>query len=264
VTPRVHPTRTPRPPAAPAHAAAAVLTALAAACAPDAALDPARTRPARLVLTAAGAAPMASLGDTALVVARVLDGAGNVLPNVRVRWALAGAGVVQQDGEGVFRAVGNGRVTVVADVDPGRTGVRPAGYYVGSVADSVVLEVRQRPARLALAPVDTAFGSIGAARQLRVQIADARGNPMPGALAALAWRSADARVVSVDGAGVVRSVGEGSAQVTVQADGLAGAATFAVRPHLPHTSCMVFAQRRRSRQSCVTLDFVVREREAAR
>jgi hypothetical protein len=71
-------------------------------------------------------------------------------------------------------------------------------------------------------------------------------------------------VVTVDGAGVVRSAGEGAARVTVRADGLLGAATFTVRPRVPHTSCMVFTARRQSRQSCVTLDFVVRERGAAR
>jgi hypothetical protein len=265
MSPRVLTPATSRPrAAAPAALAAfAALAALAAACSPDSVVRPDRAQPARLVLATAGA-PLASLGDSALVVPQVLDAAGVPLAGVPVRWSVRDTGVVRQDGAGVYRAVGNGRVTVVAEVDPGQTGVRPAGYYVGPVADSVVLEVRQRPARLALAPVDTAFGALDASRRLRVQVADARGNPMPDALAGLAWRSADPRVVSVDSAGVVRSVGEGAARVTVQADGLFGAATFTVRPRLAHTSCMVFAARRRTRQSCVTLDFTVRAREGAR
>jgi hypothetical protein len=168
-----------------AAAAACAAAALAAACAPDAALDPARTRPARLVLVAARRRSRSPASATpALVVARVLDAAGAPVPNAPVRWSVRGPDVVRPDGAGVFRAVGNGRVTVVAELDPGHTRVRPAGYYAAPIADSVVLEVRQRAARLALAPVDTAFATLGAARPLRVLVADARGNPMPDTLAA--------------------------------------------------------------------------------
>ncbi|WP_284351369.1 hypothetical protein [Roseisolibacter agri] len=230
-----------------------------AACAPDDVVAPAGPEPTTVGLTAASAASLASIGDTALVRPRVLDQHGQPLDGAKLRWSLSRGDVVAQDAEGVFRAIGNGRVTIVAALDVGPTGVRPAGYWADRLADSVVVEVRQRAARLTLAPVDTAFGTLGAARQLRVEVTDARGHAMLDGPPALTWRSADARVVDVDGSGVVRSQGEGSARVTVQADALVGAATFTVRPRLPHTSCMVFAQRRQTRQACVTLDFVVRE-----
>lgn len=247
----------------PLAALAALAVATLAACAPDAALRPDVAQPTTVGLTAA-AAPLASIGDTALVRPRVLDQHGQPLAGVRLRWSLSRDGVVVQDAEGVYRAVGNGRVTVVASVDPGTTGVRPAGYWADRLTDSVTIEVRQRAARLALAPVDTAFAALGTARQLRVTVTDARGHALLDGPPPLAWRSGDARVVAVDGAGVVRSLAEGTARVTVEAESLVGAATFTVQPRLPHTSCMVFAQRRQARQACVTLDFVVRDREAAR
>jgi hypothetical protein len=245
--------------------AASLAASLAlAACAPDDALSPRAPEAAGVSLTADSRAPLTSLGDSAIVRHRVYDRHGAALAAVPVRWSVSAPGVVEPDGEGVFRAVGNGRVTVVAELDPGLTGVRPAGYWAGRLADSVVVEVRQRPARLTLAPVDTAFATLGASRQLRVLVTDARGNAMLDGPPPLAWRSADPRVLAVDGAGVVRSLAEGAAAITVEADELRGAATFTVRPRLPHTSCMVFAQRRQTRQSCVTLGFTMREREAGR
>jgi hypothetical protein len=72
-------------------------------------------------------------------------------------------------------------------------------------------------------------------------------------------------VLAVDGAGVVRSLAEGAGRVTVHVEALTGAATFTVSPRRPHTSCMVFALRRQTKQACVTVDFVMREqREGAR
>jgi hypothetical protein len=234
------------------------------ACGADDLLRPDSARPSKLTLTSKSTASLASLNDTALVSARVLDQSGNAMDGVRLRWTLLTPGVVSREADGVYRAIGNGRATVVAQVDIAETGAHPHGYYASPVADTVVIEVRQRPARLTIAPVDTAFGALGAARQLLVQVTDARGNAMIDGPPALVWRSADAKIVSVDTNGVVRSLGEGSARVTVQAGDLSGATNFIVRPRLPHTSCMVFAQRRQTKQSCVTLEFMMHEREAGR
>jgi hypothetical protein len=234
------------------------------ACGDSDAVGPDGSRSATVVFTVSTTAPLASLGDSISLAPRVLDQRGRPVGDARLRWSVRPAGVVQQDGEGVFRAIGNGRATIVAEVDPGTSGVRPAGYWVGSLADSAVVEVRQHAVRLALAPTDTTFTALGGARQLRVQVTDARGHPLVQAPPALRWQSSDARVVAVDSGGVARSVAEGSARVTVHGADLAGAATFTVRPRRPHTSCMVFARRRQTRRSCVTLDLVVREREVAR
>jgi hypothetical protein len=232
------------------------------ACSPGDLAGPDNARPASIALRSSGSGSLASLGDSAVLQPQVLDESGHPLSGVPLRWSASPAGIVVQDAEGVYRAIGNGRVTIVAEIDVGKTGVRPDGYWAGRIADSVVIDVQQRGTRLTLAPVDTAFSTLGALRQLRVLVTDARGNPLARAMPSLTWTSAQPGVVKVDGTGAVRSVAEGTGLVTVQAEGLSGAATFTVRPRLPHTSCMVFAQRRQSKQSCVTLDFVVREREA--
>lgn len=237
---------------------------LLTACSADDAVAPSGALAAKVVLVANSATSLGSLGDSAILAPRVLDAGGRVVPNVKLVWSLSKAGIVQAEGEGVYRAIANGRVTIVAAVDPGETGVRPKGYWADPIADSVTVDVRQRPVRLAVAPVDTTFTSIGATRALQVQATDARGNPMPSAIMSLTWLSADSRVVTVDSAGLVRSRGEGTARVTVRADSLVGAATFAVNPRLPHTSCMVYAQRKRAKQSCVTLDLVLHERGEGR
>lgn len=237
---------------------------LLTACSADDALAPSGAAAAKVVLIANSATSLGSLGDSAILTPRVLDAGGRVVPGVKLVWSVSTAGIVQADGDGVYRAIANGRVTIIAAVDPGETGVRPKGYWADPIADSVTVDVRQRPVRLAVAPVDTAFVTIGATRALQVQAADARGNPMPSAIMSLTWLSADPRVVSVGSAGLVRSRGEGVARVTVRADSLVGTATFAVNPRLPHTSCMVYAQRKRAKQSCVTLDFVLHERGEGR
>lgn len=260
MTPRVRTPRTTRPRLGLLLAASVTLTA----CSTDDLLGPEGARPAQVILTTRGPASLASLGDTALLTPRVLDVDGRPLDGVRLRWSVSRTGVVERDADGVYRAIGNGQVTIVAEVDVAETGVRPDGYWAGRIADSVTIEVRQRAARLALAPVDTMFFALGTSRPLRAQVTDARGHPMLEDPPPLVWTSAEPGVVAVDSAGVVRSLGEGAARVSVSAGELVGAATFFVSPRVPHTSCMVFTQRRQTRQTCVTLDFVLREREAAR
>lgn len=197
---------------------------------------------------------LASLGDTAAFRAVVVDAAGQPVEGAAITWRVTRDSVLAQDAAGTFRALDNGRTTVVAEVQRAGQGVRPGAYFVGRVADSVVVEVRQQAASLRVV-ADTQFTALGAARTVRAALADARGNPLRASAPApaLAWRSGDPRIVSVDSTGTVRAIADGSAPVTVQAGTLAGQATFTVNARLPHTSCMVFTRRREQRQRCVTL-----------
>lgn len=230
------------------------------ACSADDALSPGSGRPASLTLVSSGSTSLASLGDTARLSPRVLDAAGRVVTGARVIWSVSMGGVVVPDGEGIYRAVTNGRATVIATIDVSETGVHPAGYWAEPLVDSAVIEVRQRPARLTLGAIDTAFTRLGTVRQLHAAVTDARGNPIVAALAPVSWESSDARIVAVDTAGVVRSSAEGTAGVTAHVEALSAVARFTVNPRLVHTSCMTYGLRRRVQQSCVTLDFVMRER----
>jgi len=237
---------------------------LVTACAPADMVRSVDNAPRSIDLSVVSAAQLESFGDTARVQTRVLDQAGATLSNVPLRWSSSPAGVVQMVGNGIFSAVGNGRVTIIAEVDPGEGGVRPRGYYVGPIADTVVIDVRQRAVRLTIAVADTTFKVLDARRVLRAEVADRRGNVMGPSVAPVSWRSANATIVSVDSAGVARSRAEGRTNIVASSGELSATAAMSVTPRLPHVSCMVYAQRRQSKTSCVALDFVLREREAGR
>jgi hypothetical protein len=238
-----------------------LLTALftLTACTTDLPSASADDAPATVSLTVTGPAVLTSLGDTVLLRTQVGSRAGTPTGRDGLRWTVEPAGIIEAVGPDAFRAVRNGRVTIVASIDPARTGVRPAGYWAERTTDTVTIEVRQRAVSLTLAPVDTLFTTVGAMRTIAVSVRDARGHLLEDAPPP-AWLTADPRIVTVDASGAVRSAGEGSAQVTVQVGGLTGSLPFTVRPRLPHTSCMVYARRGASRESCVTLGFVLRER----
>lgn len=237
---------------------------LVVACAPADMLRTPDSAPSSIDLTLVGAAQLESFGDTARFQTKIIGQDGRTLSGVPVRWSASPAGVVQQVGDGTFSAIANGRVTVVAMIDPAATGVRPGGYQASPAADTVVIDVRQRAARIALTVSDTIFRTINAVRPLRAQVTDRRGNPMAQAVAPVIWRSASPAVVSIDSLGVARSRTEGRSSVTATSGDVSATAALTVAPRLPHTSCMVYNARRQSRSACVSLDFVLREREAAR
>jgi hypothetical protein len=240
--------------------ASVLASATLGACAADHLVTPQDRSVATIDVASNGAATLTSLGDTVTVRPQLRDAHGAPITGVKLRWTVSPGNVLGADGNGVYHALTNGRATIVVDLDPSETGVHPAGYYATRVADSMIVTVQQRAATLRLAPLDTAFTTLGGSRQMRVGIADARGNAML-VMPRLAWLSTNPGIVQVDSLGLVRSTNEGWASVLVQTEGLAAQATFTVNPRLPHTSCMVFSQRHQTKQSCVTLDLVVRERE---
>jgi len=234
------------------------------ACAPADMVRSVYNAPDSIDLTFVSASPLESFGDTALVQSRVLDQAGAALTNVPLRWSASPAGIVQMVDNGTFSAVGNGRVTIIAEVDPAQSGVRPRGYLSGPLADTVIIEVRQRAVRLDITVSDTTFRSLGAVRSLRAVVTDRRGNIMGLNVAPVSWHSVNAAIVSVDSAGAARSRAEGLTSIVARSGELSATAVMTVSPRLPHVSCMVYAHRRQSKTSCVSLDFVLREREAGR
>jgi len=237
---------------------------LVVACAPGDIIRTPDTAPSSVDLTLISAAALESFGDTARFQTKIAGQDGRTLSDVPVRWSASPAGILQQVGDGTFSAIANGRVTVVALVDPAGGGVRPGGYQANPLADSVVIEVRQRVALLSLTVSDTIFRTINAARTLRAQVTDRRGNPISAAIAPVSWRSANSSVISIDSLGVARSRVEGRTSVTATSGGVSATSALTVAPRLPHVSCMVYAARRQSKSTCVSLDFVLREREAAR
>ncbi|WP_373068762.1 hypothetical protein [Gemmatimonas sp.] len=234
------------------------------ACAPADIVRSVDRAPGSIDLTVVNTLPLESFGDTALVQSRVLDQAGAALADVPLRWSASPAGIVEMVGNGAFSAVGNGRVSIIAEVDPAQSGVRPRGYFSGPLADTVVIEVRQRALRLDITVSDTTFRLLGTVRSLRAVVTDRRGNIMGPIVAPVSWYSVNATIVSIDSAGVARSRAEGRTNIVATSGELSATTVMTVTPRLPHVSCMVYARRRQANTSCVSLDFVLREREAGR
>lgn len=229
------------------------------ACAPADATGTDRHAPTSLTVSTISSKTLASLGDTARIAVRVLDNDGQAMSSSSVRWHVSGTGVLADVGDGNFRAIGNGKATIVAEVARAGTGVRPDGYFVDALVDSVTFTVAQQAVRLATT-ADTAFTTIGAVHPMQALFADARGNPLLANAPSLIFASSNPAIVTVDATGRVRSMAEGSARVVVQAGTMSGAAVFTVSPRRPHTSCMVYAQRTKNAQNCITVQLTMREK----
>lgn len=224
---------------------------LLTACQSDTTLAPTDAVPARLTLTTNVGTPLASFGDSAIVQSRVVDGNGNVMTGVPLRWTVRAGGALELLATGVYRAARNGQATIVVQLDPSYTGVKPAGYFADLLMDSVTIAVQQQPARIVPLVTDTVFTLLGSSRTFRVQVADARGNIMTSGWSAQ-WQSGNPGIATVDSTGTVRVSGNGVAPVSVRVGTASWATTMSVNATRPHVSCMRYRQRRAAREQCVT------------
>lgn len=158
-----------------------------------------------------------SLGESVTYRARVLDPRGGEISGQTITWSSRRDGVGRSVGGGVFESVGNGSTWVIAESTSGLLTVR----------DSARLVVEQRAVILVLEPTEIAFSSLGESRQLRADFRDAGGSPAEGV--STIWTSENERVVTVDARGIVTSVGDGTASVTVEGQGLRATAAATVQ-----------------------------------
>ncbi len=155
---------------------------------------------------------LTALDDTVRLVAEVLDANGHPVPGAAVTWSSGDESVVTVDVAGLVRAVGNGNATVTA--------------ASGSVMESVALTVAQVPAEIRLsAPVDM-LTALGDTVRLAAGVFDANGHAIVGV--GIEWSSGDRTVASVDGAGLVRAVGNGSTEIAAGSGSATGTLTVTV------------------------------------
>ena len=234
------------------------LLLVAAGCAPDRVTGATRSVIESVKIEGAAPGALASFGDTVTLLPRVLDRAGRTAAGVTPRYTLSAPGILAPLGNGRFEATGNGRVTVFVGIDSAQTGVVPGGYYVGTAVDSVQVTVQQVAVSLSIVAADSSFAAVGEVRPLSVRLADARGHPMTSGFPTLTYSAADSNVVLVDGAGMLRSVRDGSTQVVVRSGALSATRTFNVSASRAHTTCMSYQRRRKARSSCISVGFVLR------
>lgn len=154
--------------------------------------------PAGLDVTASSA-ELTAVGaeTTAEAVARGADGAA--VTGAAVTWTSRSSDVLElADGsEGAtarIRAAAAGEGWIVAES--------------GAVSDSVLIRVRQAAARLVLSGAPDTLRAVGETAQLEAEVYDANDHPI--ADPEIVWSSADPDVATVDQAGVVTAVADGS------------------------------------------------------
>lgn len=180
-----------------------LISLLLAGCGGDRPVAPPRA--ARVTVTA----PVTTLrfGETAALVAAVLDANGRLLTGRAVTWgsgndavaAVSAAGVVTA---GAVRGGTSETVTVTA------TSEGVSGTVALQVAPIPAAQVTLTPAALALQP--------GQAQPLAAALRDATGGALTGRT--ITWSSSAPAVATVSAQGVVTAVGAGTTHVTAQSD----------------------------------------------
>ncbi len=141
-----------------------------------------------------------AFGQSAELVADVRDQLGRAMADVVVDWASGDTAVVQVDSAGLAMAAGNGTATITATA--------------GDISGSAEVGVDQSVDSIALLPsADTI--ALADTLRLTVEAFDANGHAI--AAADIGWSSSSESVATIDGAGLVRGVGDGTATITATA-----------------------------------------------
>ena len=166
------------------------------------------------VVVAPASGTLVSLGDTLRLAAEAADANGHAVAGARPTWSSGDETVATVDGSGLVTSVGNGRATITALAD--------------GVSDGASVKVAQRVSGLVVTPASDTLVSLGDTLRLVAEATDANGHAVAGAGARLVWSSSDETVATVDGSGLVTSVGDGRATITALADGVSDGASVKV------------------------------------
>ena len=156
-----------------------------------------------------------ALGDTAAFNVTILDD--------RAR-DIADTMIVVEPSVTAVTAIASGprRVQVISHA----VGVGAVTLRIGSVSATVHAVVAQVAARLVAGRDSVVSDAIADTATLTANVLDRLGNPIPGVI--ISWRSSDLRVATVDGSGIVHTVGDGIGRLVGEAAGVA-ADTIVVR-----------------------------------
>lgn len=164
------------------------------------------------VSLAPGSLMFGALGDTARLVAAVMDANGHPIDDARVIWASADTSVATVDTAGLVMATGNGGTAITATA--------------GSASAEAGVTVAQAAARMTISPLTLLFDAVGDTASLAAAVLDANGREVAGAV--VAWSTADPSTAAVDQTGLVTASGVGVSEVTVTHDALSLSAAVEV------------------------------------
>ena len=186
----------------------------AAACG-DGAMEPSPPPPepsrATTVAVTPATAELTALGATVRFSAEVRDQNGNVMAGAAVSWSSSAASVATVDDAGLVTAVADGTATITA--------------ASGGVSGAAAATVTQAPDSVAVSPAEALIAASDTAR-LAAHAFDANGHAVAGA--EFSWESSAASVATVEAAGLVTAVGDGTAAITASAGSASGSAVVRV------------------------------------
>ena len=152
-----------------------------------------------------------SLGETSQLSATVKDQTGATMSGASVSWSSSSASVATVSSTGLVTSVADGTATITAT----------SGSANGTAAVTV-----QVPASLELSDTLLSFSALADTTQLTATVKNAAGSTISGAT--VSWASSDTTVATVSSAGLVTSVGNGTATVTATSGSASGTAEITV------------------------------------
>ena len=173
----------------------------AVACGKDSPTKPlAVPEPERITITPSSVA-LSSIGQTAKLTATVYSNDNVEISGAALTWSSGSPGVATVDSEGLVTAIGNGTAQITA--------------RAGSASQSIQVTVMQEAGRIDIEPDVATLMSLGETVQLTASVVDQNGQQVVGAV--VTWSSGDEEVATVDNAGLVTAVSNGTAQITARA-----------------------------------------------
>ena len=155
---------------------------------------------------------LVAIGDTVRFVAEARDGNGHVVAGAEFMWSSDDESVVTVDAQGLATAAVNGIARVTATS--------------GSQSASAEVTVEQEVTEVGVSRPPTVLEAFGDTVRLSAEAVDANGHAVAGT--AFTWKSSNALVAVVDGAGLVTAVGNGQAEIVAAAGAVSGAADVTV------------------------------------
>jgi trimeric autotransporter adhesin len=168
-----------------------------------------RQRAANVAITPEGAITLDAEGASATLGVDARDAGGAGITSPEVTWVSSDPEVAAVDGSGRVTAVANGTAAITAQVD-------------GVTSAPVQITVARTGASLAIEPgTPVVLVSLGEESSLTAVIRDAGGAPVAGP--SITWQSTNPEVVTVDDAGRIRAITEGSTEIVAMAGTLVSA-----------------------------------------
>ena len=191
---------------------ACVLLLALAACGGDGSTSPAPPAPpappqptpqpatpvaTRIAITPASAT-LTAIGQTAQLTAQVFDQNDNVMTGAAVTWSSGNTGVASVSTAGLITAIKSGTTRITA--------------RSGNAAQHAEVTVVQTPASIVIDPNNATLTAFGETVQLSARVLDPDRFAIEGA--GVTWQSSDETVATVNAAGLVTAVSNGTAGIT--------------------------------------------------